>query len=103
MTSYERSEIQRLPEKYRPLTAWGYFFYSLLFSIPVVGLIALIICASSNSNINRRSYARSYFCALLISLIVIVVAVVAVVVLTVTGVIPKFDLSTVVEMLKSTK
>lgn len=51
-----------LPEKFRPLGAWAYFGYGLLFSIPVVGFVFLIVFSFSGTNINRRSYARSYWC-----------------------------------------
>lgn len=55
-----------VPAQYRPLGAWSYFGYSLLFSIPIVGFILLIVFSFSSSNINRRNFARSYFCALLV-------------------------------------
>ena len=54
------------PEQFRPLSPWAYFGYSLLFSIPLVGFILLIVFSLSDGNYNRRNYARSYFCALLI-------------------------------------
>ncbi len=79
MKDFEKNEIRELPEKYRPLGAWAYFGYSILFSIPVIGFIFLIIFSFSSGNINRRSFARSYFCVYLIlgilSLIVGVLAV----------------------------
>lgn len=62
MNSYEKAEIQRLDSKYRPLGAWEYFGYTLLFSLPLIGFICLLIFCFSDSNINRRSFARSYFC-----------------------------------------
>ena len=49
---------------------WGYFGYQLLFAIPIVGFICLIVFSLSNSNINRRNYARSYFCIVIIALVV---------------------------------
>ncbi|MBO4872605.1 MAG: hypothetical protein J5496_04230 [Lachnospiraceae bacterium] len=61
------------PERFRPLSPWAYFGYSLLFSIPVIGLVCLIVFALSDTNINRRSFARSFFCALVIVLILAVV------------------------------
>lgn len=75
MTYLEKMEIHRLPEKYKPLGAWGYFWYSVLFSIPVIGLIFLIVFSVNDSNINRRSFARSYFVALIAALVVAVVAI----------------------------
>lgn len=72
MNSYEREEIYNLPDKYRPLGAWSYLGYQILFMIPLVGLICLIIFALSDSNINRRSFARSYFCIYLIAIVILV-------------------------------
>lgn len=75
MTDYEKEELKNLPSKYQPIGAWGYFGYSILFAIPIVGFIALIVCALSSSNINRRSFARSYFCVLIIIGVIVGVAV----------------------------
>ena len=66
MSDNEKREIDQLPSKYRPLTAWAYFGYNILFSIPFVGFICLIVFACSSSNINRRSYARSFFCVFVV-------------------------------------
>ena len=59
-----------IPPQYRPLSPWAYFGYMLLFSIPIIGFIMLIIFSFSDANINRRNFARSYFCVLLFALIV---------------------------------
>ena len=61
------------PEQFRPLSPWAYFGYGILFSIPLIGLILMIVFSLSDQNINRRNYARSYFCALVIVLILIVI------------------------------
>ncbi len=73
MNDIEKNEISRLPEKYRPLSAWAYWGLTILFSVPVVGFIFLIIFALNGSNINRRSFARSYFCVLILAAIIITV------------------------------
>ena len=65
-----------IPEKYRPLGAWAYFGYSLLFAIPIVGFILLIVFSFSDSNINRRNFARSFWCGLLVSLILTILIVI---------------------------
>lgn len=75
MNRYEKDEIRMLPSQYRPMGAWSYFGYSILFALPLIGFIALLVCAFSSSNIVRRSYARSYFCGLVIVLIVVGIAV----------------------------
>lgn len=69
MNNYEKEEISRLPEKYRPVGAWTYFGYTILFTLPIIGFIILIVKALSDSNINIRSFARSYFCAIILALI----------------------------------
>lgn len=63
-----------IPIEYKPLGAWAYFGWGLLFAIPIVGFIILIVfaCGATN-NINLRNYARSYFCYLLIALIILLV------------------------------
>ena len=64
---------QNIPDKYRPISAFGYFGYNILFSIPLVGFILLIIFALDSSNINRRNYARSFFITILITVIIFIV------------------------------
>ena len=65
-------ELQHLPEAYRPLSPWSY-------ALPLLGWIFLIVHAIGSANINRRNYARSYFC-------VYVLAIILGVLLTITGV-----------------
>lgn len=64
-----------LPLRYRPLSAWKYFGLNILFSIPVIGFIFLVIFSISRANINRRNYARSFFCIYALILIVAIIAV----------------------------
>ena len=68
--------------KYAPLSPWAYFGLTLLFSIPVVGFIFLIVFSVSDANINRRNFARSYWCALLV---LVAVAIIAFVVILIAG------------------
>ena len=62
-----------LPAKYRPLSPWSYFGLSLLFSIPVVGFVFLIVFSCSGANINRRNFARSYWCMLILCVIILAI------------------------------
>lgn len=64
---------QNIPNEYKPLSAWGYVGYNLLFSIPIIGFIFLVVFALDSSNINRRNYARSFFCWILICIILSVI------------------------------
>ena len=73
MNEQERNEIKNLPPKYQPLGAWSYFGYTILFSLPIAGFILLIVFSLSDANINRRSFARSYFCAFILVAIVLVI------------------------------
>ena len=63
-----------IPLEYKPLGAWAYFGWGLLFAIPIAGFIILIVfaCGATN-NINLRNYARSFFCSLLVVLIILLV------------------------------
>ena len=64
--------MNNIPSNYKPLSPWAYFGYNILFSIPIVGFILLIVFSFDNSNINRRNYARSFWCAILIVVIIII-------------------------------
>jgi drug/metabolite transporter (DMT)-like permease len=66
-------DYNNVPAEYRPISAWGYVGYSLLYSIPVIGLIFLLVHTFSNKKINRRNYARSYWCWLIIALLIMAV------------------------------
>lgn len=55
-----------VPEENRPLGAWAYFGYGLLFAIPVIGFILLIVFSFAGKNVNRKSFARSYWCWLIL-------------------------------------
>ena len=62
-------------DKFRPLSPWEYVGFSILFLVPIVGLLTLIVITFSDSNINRRSFARSYWCFLfLITIIIVIIA-----------------------------
>ena len=61
--------------EFRPLSPWAYLGYGVLFAIPVVGFVLLIVFSLSDGNINRKNYARSYFCAFLILAILFIASV----------------------------
>ena len=66
-------ELRHLPEAYRPLSPWTYFGLGVLYSLPLVGWIFLIVHAVGSQNLNRRNYARSYFCVYMLAIILIAV------------------------------
>ena len=63
-----------LPKAYRPLSPWNYFGRSILYSIPVIGWIFLLVHAIADKSRHGRSFARSYFCALLVGAVAAVAA-----------------------------
>ena len=66
-------QANSIPNEYKPLSPWAYVGYNLLFSIPIIGFIMLIVFSFDSSRINRRNYARSYFCAMLIGIILSII------------------------------
>lgn len=62
-----------VPPEFKPLGAWAYLGLSILFSIPIIGLVFVIVFSFSDANINRRNYARYYLLTLILALIVLAV------------------------------
>lgn len=75
----------RIPEENRPLSPWAYFGLQMLFSIPVVGFVFLIVFSCSGANINRRNFARSYWCGLLMIAVIAIVAIALIVLFALLG------------------
>lgn len=72
--NHREMTVDELPAKFRPMSAWSYFWHTILFSIPVVGLVFLIIFAlGGTGNVNKRSFARSYFCIYIVFAIVVLI------------------------------
>ena len=65
-----------VPEENRPLGPWAYFGYGLLFLIPVVGFVLLIVFSFAGKNVNRKNFARSYWCWAILCLALILIFVV---------------------------
>lgn len=71
--NYNANNNSTIPPQYKPLSPWAYMGYNLLFAIPLVGLILLIVFSFNDDNINRRNYARSFFCLFLLGLILFII------------------------------
>lgn len=69
-------EQQQFTEQYRPLSPWTYFGLTILFSVPVVGFIFLLVFTFNNNNINRRNFARSYWCGALIAVCIAILIII---------------------------
>ena len=65
----ERFEREVLEGEYKPITAWGYFGYEILFAIPIVGLICALLMSIVAKNKNVKNFARSQFCFFLVILV----------------------------------
>ena len=59
-----------VPSELQPLSPWKYFWLNILYAIPVIGFIFLVIHAIGAGNVNKRNYARSFFCVLVLALII---------------------------------
>ena len=67
-----------IPPEYKPISMWGYFGYSLLFNIPLIGFILLIVFSvGGTKNYNLRNYARSFFCWIIIAVVIFIIAIIA--------------------------
>ncbi len=75
----------RIPESYRPLSAWAYFGLQILYAVPVLGWIFLICHAAGSRNINKRSFARSYFCVYILIALLLIALMISGVGLSITG------------------
>ena len=65
-----------VPEEYRPISMWGYFGYTLLFAIPLIGFILICVFSFGGTrNINLRNYARSFFCWFIIFVLLVILLV----------------------------
>ncbi len=59
-----------IPPENKPISAWGYYGYKLLFTIPLIGFIMLLVFSfGGTSNVNLKNFARSYWCEFLIGLL----------------------------------
>ena len=62
--------IDDLPDDLKPMSAWGYVGWGILFAIPIVGLVLVIVFSCISGNINRKRFARSYICWFIIAAII---------------------------------
>lgn len=70
----EIRDARDLPPQFRPISAWGYVGYNLLFALPIAGFIILLVFAcGGHSNKNVQNYALSYFCAIILVVLIAVI------------------------------
>ena len=61
-----------IPVKYRPMGAWKYLGYSILFGLPIIGFIFIIIFSLDGDNINRRSFARYHLLSIVLGSLILI-------------------------------
>lgn len=77
----------KIPSEYYPVSSWGFVGLQILYSIPVVGLVFLLIHTFSKSNLSRRNFARSIWCWVLLAVIFsLICLIVGLVLLLLTGI-----------------
>ncbi len=64
-------ETDRLPPELRPLSPWTYFGLDILYTIPLIGFIFLVCHALGSANVNKRNFARSFFCVYVVVFVLI--------------------------------
>lgn len=62
-----------LPPQFKPIGAWAYFGLTLVFGIPILGKIIALIVGIAATNRNIKSFARSFFCMLIIEIVVFLI------------------------------
>ncbi len=59
--------------QYRLLSPWAYVGYGILFTLPVIGWVFALVYWLNDDNLNRRNFARGYWCGVLVAVIVVVI------------------------------
>ena len=61
---------------YNPIGMWGYFFYTILMNIPVIGWIFIILFSLGvTKKVNLRNFARSWLCIYIIAIVLFLIKV----------------------------
>ena len=67
----EQFDEQNIPEAYKPISAWGFVGWTLLFNLPLAGWIIVIVMACGvSAKKNVTNFARSYLLMWLIGFII---------------------------------
>ena len=87
-TTVVQVQQPQIPAEYKPIGAWAFFGWQLLFNLPIVGTIMILVFAlGGTANINLKNFARSYLIAwLIIGGIVLLTVLVILLIALITGV-----------------
>ena len=56
-----------------PLSPWKYFGLQILYNIPIIGFIFLVCHALGAENENKKNFARSYFCIVVVAIVIAII------------------------------
>lgn len=59
---------QLLPNSYKPLSPWNYFWRAVLYSIPVIGWIFMVFHAIAGKSRHGRCFAGGYILLTLLAI-----------------------------------
>ena len=70
--TYVNNSDQEPPpgSKYAPMSMGSYIGHSILFSIPVIGILACLFFAFASGNVNKKNYAKATLVFFIIGLII---------------------------------
>lgn len=69
----------QVPVEYKPISAWGYVGYYMLYQIPIIGFIFMLInCFGSRTNVHLKNLSRCYLILYIVAVIICVVYVIAI-------------------------
>ena len=54
-----------------PIRPMGYILLTIIYNIPIIGLIVILVHSASYKNLNRRNFARSYLIAIILIALII--------------------------------
>lgn len=69
--------LEDLPPELKPMSAWAYVGWGILFALPLAGLVLVIVFSCVSGNINRKRFARSYLCWILIAAVLVTILILA--------------------------
>lgn len=62
---------ENIPDKYKPVSAWGYVGYMLLFCIPLVNIILMLVFSFGGStNVNLKNFSRAYLIIMVATIVI---------------------------------
>lgn len=61
--------MDEIRDSHKPISAWGYVGYEILYAIPIVGLVLAIIFSITAKNRNVKNFAKAQLIMLVIGIV----------------------------------